>query len=37
MNCQLGDKVGYCISFEECLTPERTQIKFLTEGKFYND
>lgn len=32
MDCQLGDKVGYSISFEDCLTPDKTQIKFLTEG-----
>uniref|UniRef100_T1J1R0 RNA helicase n=1 Tax=Strigamia maritima TaxID=126957 RepID=T1J1R0_STRMM len=28
----LGDEVGYCIRFEDCWTPQRTKIKFLTEG-----
>ena len=31
MNCRLGDKVGYSIRFEDCVTKD-TQIKFLTEG-----
>lgn len=31
MNCQLGDRVGYSIRFEDCITAN-TQIKYLTEG-----
>lgn len=32
MHCELGDRVGYSIRFEDCVTPGRTQIKYLTEG-----
>jgi len=31
MDCELGQKVGYAIRFEDC-TSDRTQIKYMTDG-----
>ena len=31
-SCILGDEVGYAIRFEDCYTPGRTKIKFVTDG-----
>lgn len=31
MGCDLGDRVGYAIRFEDC-TSDRTQIKYMTDG-----
>ncbi|TDH70455.1 hypothetical protein CCR75_000382 [Bremia lactucae] len=32
MGCQLGQEVGYAVRFEEKWDPERTKIKFVTDG-----
>ena len=31
-NSKLGDRVGYSIRFDECLTRDKTKIKYMTEG-----
>ncbi len=28
----LGDRVGYSIRFDDCVTPGRTRLKYMTEG-----
>jgi len=30
--CKLGDEVGYSIRFEDVTTPDKTVIKYMTEG-----
>ncbi|KAE9048213.1 putative pre-mRNA-splicing factor ATP-dependent RNA helicase [Phytophthora rubi] len=32
MGCKLGEEVGYAVRFEEKWDPERTKIKFVTDG-----
>eukprot|EP00644_Phytophthora_capsici_P008597 jgi/Phyca11/111763/e_gw1.20.17.1 len=32
MGCQVGEEVGYAVRFEEKCDPERTKIKFVTDG-----
>lgn len=32
VGCVLGDQVGYAIRFEDCTTPGKTLIKFMTDG-----
>ncbi|KAG7381782.1 ATPdependent RNA helicase [Phytophthora pseudosyringae] len=32
MGCQVGEEVGYAVRFEEKWDPERTKIKFVTDG-----
>eukprot|EP00741_Cyanophora_paradoxa_P009740 tig00001628_g9437.t1 len=32
MGCGLGTEVGYCVRFDEKWDPEKTRIKFVTDG-----
>lgn len=32
MGCRVGEEVGYAVRFEEKWDPERTKIKFVTDG-----
>ncbi|EEY60588.1 pre-mRNA-splicing factor ATP-dependent RNA helicase, putative [Phytophthora infestans T30-4] len=32
MGCQVGEEVGYAVRFEEKWNPDRTKIKFVTDG-----
>ncbi len=33
----LGDEVGYSIRFEDLSNPERTRIKYLTDGMLFRE
>jgi len=33
----LGDEVGYSIRFEDLSSPERTRIKYLTDGMLFRE
>ena len=32
MNVKLGEEVGYAIRFDDCSDPNRTKIKYVTDG-----
>ena len=32
VGCRLGEEVGYTIRFEDCTNPEKTCIKYMTDG-----
>lgn len=36
-DCRLGEDVGYAIRFEDCVSKEKTKIKFMTEGILINE
>ncbi|CAG8812853.1 43026_t:CDS:10, partial [Gigaspora margarita] len=37
MNVKLGEEVGYSIRFEECYSPTKTRIKYMTDGMLFRE
>ncbi|CAG8737937.1 5613_t:CDS:10 [Cetraspora pellucida] len=37
MNVKLGEEVGYSIRFEDCYSPTKTRIKYMTDGMLFRE
>ncbi|CAG8726529.1 30593_t:CDS:10, partial [Racocetra persica] len=37
MNVKLGEDVGYSIRFEDCYSPTKTRIKYMTDGMLFRE